>query len=1832
MNNQLFNPELLKDNTKESFKQYIQSKKEQPVIKESLSSSQQKDLQVIQRFNKEIVSIDSKFRNILEYPNSNNFKSFLGKSFKNVIKIKLVSTQIPNVEQVIRELPYEIQNNLISWQNEDDYNLGIRTGCPFEYLPASKVINITVSNHELTVGTKLNVFFSNSSLSAINLVGYREVSIIDTNTIQIDYNAITNYIGTITVDIGIPVYTISLIPGNYTSSALASEIQLQMNKILRKNGEYHYFTVNVNNKTDIFTFSNYSIQKLLPDSVSTTIGTNVIEITHINHGFKNRESVYINGIPKLGGVSTDLLNGIFTIINVTLDTFQYLITTTASISVIGGSNSIIICKSLPFRFLFDTENTRIQYNIGFPDENSAEYIGNVNPITTNILDISSIQNNIPDNFTTITTTQPHLLKGSTFNRITAITTNGSPVYLTTESNHFIEKEIDVFFTGFTSTPNINNSYTVKPITENTLQIIDTSLIITSNTTNYNNTYIYQLNDSIDFINLTATPYKSEFNSLKNIPIYSIVSEYSFTIKMIFRYLDTDISSSKIGTSKIKLQHTSHSFNNSIEMYSNGDIPTYTGTSDNYNSINVKTINNTDYANTLRTDSILLENNNSILASSSRNIITITNPSTGIIEFQLNTHYFYTIGETITVTGTNSLDGIYTISNVSSLSPMSPAPYNLYEMNYIQIQSTETDITFSGSPTIVPAFHSVNTVRLIDYHSDLITNNIINVLYISNSSNTPSISEYLIQRLSEHSYTLKFVHTIAVPLSTCTIQHKNETVTFNDTKQISPQLNGEYNFFNKFPLENITGQINLGDASYITDITSNIANTGYNSDLSIFNIPITTGEICCSYIGDVIYAVNTTILTPIFNTLNAYTSNRMYHNIYFSDNYGITFKNISPFVFTNLSNIDIIIIVNNGGLDLNNTYLSNKIGLNGIYINYTHISIVPDTNIQLYTKYGNSSVYINAKVIDNDPLYCNYQSDILSIDNFTGEINTASYGEFKRITLDTLCTVVPGDSITILGTNSLDGTYLIYNLVDVNYVDFSEPTIYVFIKSSILDNTFGSTPTLTLLGTQTGTLKIIIPPIISNGIYFSDVQTSSDGRHVYIPIAFSNQLLYLNNNNNNLIWEYKSIPNTVAYSIQLTVSETGQGVVIYTLNNLSQKQMYLSNDYGDTFYNIIINEIGSTLGSPRHKASKSFRYHTIFYNAPFYTDLYKLISNDFGVTWKQTFFSNTLRMSISSIKGLIISNDGRYQTITLQQKTSPYYTKVYNSSDYGENFNLVFTIAKVDNVNGGNGTFHNLSSDYTGRYILISGYDDIYYSNDYGISWNNFISNPLLYTFYPTLNIAGSFTPLSGNGKIFYFINEDAVSGLYELIKWDTTSQELIFQTESNLNYFAKNDTITIKDCDDSFVNGSYTINEIVSTSEFKITPNTLIVPYNYANYGNVTNNNRLNILVNDTTYTVTGQRCVLLENNLSASYNITGITRINGSTIKITISTSFYLNIGEKFIITGTNSLDNTYTVSNVEYNLVPGYIVNTFYINTTITDLTYTGTPIITPDFYNINTMRLIISNHSLSEASDLLYISNNNGSVIPIGYYVINEILGPHSILIDYIHSPTIASNIIYTQINENLGNLQKDTKFITYRVESTSIYGKKSSSIGGLSVNLFNNQEYRIEKIIDSNNYIFDCQGICTVQETTGGSIVYISSILNGVRDAQSNTNDGTENTKLFRSISLEGYNYLHLCTTGNETKFDTLHTNSNIKNSFAKILLDQPTGHMCFNSFISTEKIFYTPIPELSELVFSMRTPDDYLYNFNDTDFSFDLEVTTVYEEIENTEYIKTRNRIDYNLLK
>lgn len=69
----------------------------------------------LQREKKTYVSIDSRDRDVVLHPKPNNFKIYLGKTFKNIKTVKLASLEFPNTNAVINTT-----NNKIYWRNKED--------------------------------------------------------------------------------------------------------------------------------------------------------------------------------------------------------------------------------------------------------------------------------------------------------------------------------------------------------------------------------------------------------------------------------------------------------------------------------------------------------------------------------------------------------------------------------------------------------------------------------------------------------------------------------------------------------------------------------------------------------------------------------------------------------------------------------------------------------------------------------------------------------------------------------------------------------------------------------------------------------------------------------------------------------------------------------------------------------------------------------------------------------------------------------------------------------------------------------------------------------------------------------------------------------------------------------------------------------------------------------------------------------------------------------------------------------------------------------------------------------------------------------------------------------------------------------------------------------------------------------------------------------------------------------------------------------------------------------------------------------------------------------
>jgi hypothetical protein len=160
-----------------------------------------------------------------------------------------------------------------------------------------------------------------------------------------------------------------------------------------------------------------------------------------------------------------------------------------------------------------------------------------------------------------------------------------------------------------------------------------------------------------------------------------------------------------------------------------------------------------------------------------------------------------------------------------------------------------------------------------------------------------------------------------------------------------------------------------------------------------------------------------------------------------------------------------------------------------------------------------------------------------------------------------------------------------------------------------------------------------------------------------------------------------------------------------------------------------------------------------------------------------------------------------------------------------------------------------------------------------------------------------------------------------------------------------------------------------------------------------------------------------------------------------------------------------------------------------------------------------------------------------------------------------------------------------------------------IGGIPKTMLNNIKFQIRDIIDEDTFTFIATNVyATATEIGGGSNIYISSLKHGFNGIQTNTKNGI----LTRSINLQGEDYCFISCP----QLDTMLNTGRVKNIFSRISLDQPPGYVCFK-YLSNPKHFNTmPLDKLSALDFSVVNYNSSLYDFNDLDFSFTLQITEV----------------------
>lgn len=582
------NTQELSVEQKNSFRNYIELKSRNKQVKKaiedihgeeydffaSVPSSNQKT-NVITKNKKDIIKIeipsiidiDTRNRDKNAYPEQSDFKIPLGKTFYNVKSIELVSTTIPNTDQTITNTPIQIRNNRISWQNSEDADLGRFQNRTFTSIAPlgqpSGYVYITIINHNITTDIRDGNFYveiTNSSDPLFN--GMWLAEIIDSNTLKVLYTETTS--GTATVDTGIPNYTVELTPGNYNASTISTEIQKQMNLVKRRKTIqnypiFHYFTVDVNLDTDVMTFRSYITKQLQGNPLDTISGSGVVKVNSIAHGFKTGDSVLIIGAKTTSGLTSNILNGLFEVTVLNSDQFEYEVNERANGSGIGGGTTCKTGKPASFRLIFDTADSLIVNNIGFPGEDSSQFIGeSETPITTKALSITDAQQN--GSYLTFTCPGPHDLIASNIVPITDISIGSSPI-VTTSTSHNLNNVENVYISYNYTDPPLESFFSVTPTSQTTFLI--NNLTIVSNTGGVGS--LKYGGDSIKLLNFKSIPIINDIE-------YLIESTTSNTFDIKVQLEDIQLSSLEdaiVETKQLSIYHQNHGYNKISTITSSG---------------------------------------------------------------------------------------------------------------------------------------------------------------------------------------------------------------------------------------------------------------------------------------------------------------------------------------------------------------------------------------------------------------------------------------------------------------------------------------------------------------------------------------------------------------------------------------------------------------------------------------------------------------------------------------------------------------------------------------------------------------------------------------------------------------------------------------------------------------------------------------------------------------------------------------------------------------------------------------------------------------------------------------------------------------------------------------------------------------------------------------------------------------------------------------------------------------------------------------------------------------------------------------------------------------
>jgi len=295
------------------------------VLPNPISSIKKKQVKTFNRPTS--VSIDSRDRDTDIYTNPNNYKIKMNKTFVNVHRIGLKSTEFPNTQQLVRSTPINIANNIIAWQNETDtVTMDGSTSVP--------------SSGYITYKTSVEA----GNYDAITLQ----------NEIQLKMNAVTRIVYTANGELGTSTstknhtFSVSVNPITDKTEITSVELTNYSNILHTKDGESRiYFAQKFDDNAETLTAHSLSTgDRIYIQDANDIGGIDDIEI--------NGEHVIT--LDKVDSITGVAFNGTATAQPTTV--YFFSTSTKASLSVsFSGGTSVKIGTGISFRLRWDLDNT-----------------------------------------------------------------------------------------------------------------------------------------------------------------------------------------------------------------------------------------------------------------------------------------------------------------------------------------------------------------------------------------------------------------------------------------------------------------------------------------------------------------------------------------------------------------------------------------------------------------------------------------------------------------------------------------------------------------------------------------------------------------------------------------------------------------------------------------------------------------------------------------------------------------------------------------------------------------------------------------------------------------------------------------------------------------------------------------------------------------------------------------------------------------------------------------------------------------------------------------------------------------------------------------------------------------------------------------------------------------------------------------------------------------------------------------------------------------------------------------------------------------------------------